>query len=102
MALDRGARYMSVLVTVGDRSTETCTPAGATGTGCSVVSVPPLGAGVIRFVPAESLDALLEETVPTASPTLAPSVAPSVTPTISPSAVTSISPATTTSVSPVA
>ena len=69
MALDRGARYMSVLVTVGDRSAETCTPAGATGTGCSVVSVPPLGAGVVRFVPAESIDALLveTETVPTRS-----------------------------------
>ena len=59
MALDRGARYMSVLVTVGDRSAGTCTPSGATGIGCTVLSVPPLGAGVIRFVPAESIDALL-------------------------------------------
>ena len=105
MALDRGARYMSVLVTVGDRSAETCTPAGASGTGCTIVSVPPLGAGIIRFVPTESLDALLEETVPTASPTLSPSIAPtaapSVTPSaVTPSAVTSVSPEASVSVSP--
>jgi hypothetical protein len=104
MALDRGARYMSVLVTVGERSAGACTPAGATGTGCSVVSVPPLGAGVVRFVPAESIDALLveTETVPSASPTLAPSVAPTAapSPSISPTAVTSISPAATATLSP--
>lgn len=96
MALDRGARYMSVLVTVGDRSTETCTPSSASGAGCTIVSVPPLGAGVIRFVPAESIEALLDETVPTASPTLAPSVSPTTapSPSISPTAVVSISPAT--------
>jgi hypothetical protein len=100
MALDRGARYMSVLVTVGERSAGSCTPAGATGTGCSVVSVPPLGAGVVRFVPAESIDALLveTETVPSASPTVSPTAAPS--PSISPTAVTSISPAATVTVSP--
>ncbi len=100
MALDRGARYMSVLVTVGDRSAETCTPAGASGTGCSIVSVPPLGAGIIRFVPTESLDALLEETVPTASPTLSPSIAPTTAPSVTPSGVTSISPEASVSVSP--
>jgi hypothetical protein len=85
MALDRGARFMSVLVTVGDRSAETCTPAGASGTGCSVVSVPPLGAGIVRFAPAESLEALIAETetlTPTA--TLSPSVAASVSVTPSP------------------
>ena len=104
IALDRGARYMSVLVTVGDRSAESCTPAGATGIGCSVVSVPPLGAGVVRFVPTESIDALLveTETVPSASPTVAPSVSPAAapSPSISPTSVTSISPAGTASVSP--
>ena len=104
MALDRGARYMSVLVTVGDRSAETCTPTGATGTGCSVVSVPPLGAGVVRFVPAESVDELLVETevVPSASPTIAPSVPPTIAPsaTVSPPATTSISPAATATLSP--
>ncbi|MGZ8613808.1 MAG: hypothetical protein ACXWX4_03900 [Actinomycetota bacterium] len=100
MALDRGARYMSVLVTVGDRSAETCAPAGASGTGCTIVSVPPLGAGIIRFVPTESLDALLEETVPTASPTLSPSIAPTSAPSVTPSAVTSISPEASVSVSP--
>jgi hypothetical protein len=92
MALDRGARFMSVLVTVGDRSAETCTPAGASGTGCSVVSVPPLGAGIVRFAPAESLEALIAETETTLSPTptLSPSVPASVSvtppPTISPTA----------------
>jgi hypothetical protein len=102
MALDRGARYMSVLVTVGDRSAETCTPAGATGTGCSVVSVPPLGAGVVRFVPAESIDALLVETETVPSPTTPPSVSPTIAPstTISPTAATSISPAATVTTSP--
>ena len=94
MALDRGARYMSVLVIVGDRSTDTCTPAGATGTGCTVVSVPPLGAGVIRFVPAPSLEALIQETETTPIPTTAPS------PSISPSPVATTSPAA--SVSPAA
>lgn len=98
MALDRGARYMSVLVMVGDRSAETCTPAGATGTGCSVVSVPPLGAGVVRFVPAESIDALLVETE--VVPSVTPTVAPSVSPTIAPS--TAVSPTTGTSISPTA
>jgi hypothetical protein len=86
MALDRGARFMSVLVTVGDRSAETCTPAGASGTGCSVVSVPPLGAGIVRFAPAESLEALIAETetlTPTA--TLSPSVAASVSVSVTPS-----------------
>jgi hypothetical protein len=99
MALDRGARYMTVLVSVGDRSVDACTPAGSAGTGCTVSSVPPLGAGVIRFVPAESLDALLEETAPTTSPAVAPSISPSISPTAPPSPVVSTSPATT-SVSP--
>ena len=92
VALDRGARYMSVLVTVGDRSVGTCSPLGGPGAGCTVLSVPPLGAGVVRFVPAESTDVLLAETVPTASPTISPSatispgasISPSISPTISP------------------
>jgi len=93
MALDRGARFMSVLVTVGDRSAGTCSPAGASGTGCTIVSVPPLGAGIVRFVPTESLDVLFAETVPTASPTVVPTSTPS--PPISPAATTTISPTTT-------
>ena len=101
MALDRGARYMSVLVTVGDRSVGSCSPAGASGAGCTVLSVPPLGAGVVRFVESEPTDVLLEETVPTASPTLSPSIAPSVLPTptvsVSPSTIPSTSPALTVS-----
>ena len=104
MALDRGARYMSVLVTVGDRSTSVCSPSGSAGPGCTILSVPPLGAGVVRFALSESSDVLLAETVPTASPTLSPSIAPSVLPTpttsISPSLGTTISPTATISPSP--
>jgi hypothetical protein len=108
MALDRGARYMSVLVTVGDRSTGTCSPSGAGGAGCTVVSVPPLGAGIVRFEPTESLDVLFAETVPTVSPTVAPTattsptVAPTATtsPSISPTATTSPSISPTSSISP--
>ncbi|HEX7247464.1 MAG TPA: hypothetical protein VF351_05120 [Actinomycetota bacterium] len=84
VALDRGARYMSVLVSVGDRSIGTCSPLSTAGAGCTILSVPPLGAGVIRFVPAESTDVLLAETVPTTSPTIAPSVTVAPTATISP------------------
>jgi hypothetical protein len=82
-ALDRGARYMSVLVSVGDRSVGSCRPDVAGGVGCTIVSVPPLGAGVIRFVPAESTEALLAETAPTPSPVA--SVSPTPTSTITPS-----------------
>jgi hypothetical protein len=87
MALDRGARFMTVLVTVGDRSAETCTPSASGGAGCSVVAVPPLGAGIVRFEPAESLEALIAETETTPSPALSPSVPPS--PTASPGVTTS-------------
>lgn len=91
VALDRGARYMSVLVTVGGRSASTCSPAGPSGAGCTIVSVPPLGAGVVRFVPSTPSDVLIAETLPTASPTLSPSIAPSVpsTPTTTVSPTTS-------------
>jgi hypothetical protein len=102
MALDRDARYMSVLVTVGDRSAETCTPAGASGTGCTVVSVPPLGAGIVRFVPTESLEALFAETVPTASPTISPSIAPTTSPSVAPTTSPSIAPTTSAPISPTA
>ncbi len=87
MALDRGARFMSVLVTVGDRSAGTCTPAAPGGAGCSIVSVPPLGAGVVRFQPAESAEDLIAETETTPTPSISPSVAPTATPSpsISPS-----------------
>ncbi|MGH2539905.1 MAG: hypothetical protein ACRDGK_05250 [Actinomycetota bacterium] len=86
MALDRGARYLTVLVTVGDRSSTTCAPAGPSGPGCSVLSVPPLGAGIVRFEPAVSNEDLFAETVPTASPTPSPSVAASPTASVSASA----------------
>ncbi len=81
VALDRGARYMSVLVSVGGRSASSCSPAGPSGAGCTIVSVPPLGAGVVRFVPSTPSDVLIAETLPTASPTLSPSIAPSALPT---------------------
>ena len=102
MALDRGARYMSVLVTVGDRSTGSCSPTVSTGAGCTILSVPPLGAGVMRFVPSEPTDVLLAETVPTASPVISPSIAPSVvpTPTLSVSPTLTVSPTVTVPPSP--
>jgi hypothetical protein len=91
VALDRGARYMSVLVSVGGRSASSCSPAGPSGAGCTIVSVPPLGAGVVRFVPSTPSDVLIAETLPTASPTLSPSIAPSALPTPT----TTVSPTTT-------
>ncbi len=92
MALDRGARYLSVLVTVGERSSTTCTPAGPSGPGCTVLSVPPLGAGIVRFEPAISNEELFAETVPTASPTLSPSVASTPSVSATPSATSSVTP----------
>jgi hypothetical protein len=95
MALDRSARYLTVLVTVGDRSAATCTPTSR-GTGCTVLAVPPLGAGIVRFEPAPSTEELFAETVPPVSPTVSPSVAPTTvptpTPTLSPTATTSPTP----------
>ncbi len=90
VALDRGARYMTVTVTVGDATPPTCTPTGASGAGCTVLSVPPLGAGVVRLVPATSaLDATLEPTS-TVAPTLSPAPSTSVVPSAPPS--TTVSP----------
>ena len=87
VSLDRGARYMSVLVTEGDDPVLACSPTEIGGPGCTIVSVPPLGAGVVRFVPAAPVDLALEPTptvaptsaVPTASPSFSP-----VSPTLSP------------------
>jgi hypothetical protein len=98
VALDSGARYMSVSVTVGGEAPVACSPTVASGAGCTVVSVPPLGAGVVRLVPATSaVDVILEPTpsvVPTLSP--APSTVPTspVAPTLTPSAVVTPSPTT--------
>jgi hypothetical protein len=87
VSLDRGARYLSVLVTNGDQTPPTCSPMEATGPGCTVVSVPPLGAGVVRFIPAVPIDLATEPTasaVPTSSAVATPSASPSFasTPTI--------------------
>jgi hypothetical protein len=97
VSLDRGARYMSVLVTEGDDPVLACSPTEIGGPGCTVVSVPPLGAGVVRFVPAVPVDLALEPT-----PTLAPTTAPTVTPSLSPTAptVSPISPTITVSATP--
>lgn len=70
VALDDGARYLSVLVTIeGHEGTSSCGPVSSTGPGCTVVAVPPLGAGVVR-----ALTTIVVETEPT------PSVAPSPSP----------------------
>ena len=99
VSLDRGARYMSVSVTVGDGTPITCSPLEASGAGCTVVSVPPLGAGVVRLVPTTSAIDVVVEPTPTVPPSVAPTTTPapttvpttSVAPTVSP-AVTSPSP----------
>ncbi|HEY6566139.1 MAG TPA: hypothetical protein VI341_01360 [Actinomycetota bacterium] len=96
VSLDRGARYMSVVITVGDATPAVCTPTVARGAGCTVVSVPPLGAGVVRLVPTTSaLDVVIEPT-PTIAPTVAPSVVPTVTvaPSVTPTTVITPSPTT--------
>jgi hypothetical protein len=100
VSLDRGARYMSVLVTEGDDPVVACSPTDIGGPGCTVVSVPPLGAGVVRFAPAAPIDLGLGTTapaVPTSSvPTLTP--APSFSP-ASPAA-SPVSPAISSSATP--
>jgi hypothetical protein len=100
VSLDRGARYMSVLVTEGDDPVLACSPTEIGGPGCTVVSVPPLGAGVVRFVPATTIDLGLE-TTPTAVPTSpAPTLSP--TPSFSPTSPTlsPVSPTITSSATP--
>jgi hypothetical protein len=80
VALDDGARYLAVLVTIeGHEGTSTCTPASSVGPGCTVVSVPPLGAGVVR-----ALTTIVVQTE--ATPSVAPSPSPvtEATPTASP------------------
>jgi hypothetical protein len=96
VSLDRGARYMSVLVTEGDDPVLACSPTEIGGPGCTVVSVPPLGAGVVRFVPAPTIDLGLE-TTPTAVPTSPAALSP--TPPSSPTSPT-LSPAITSSATP--
>ncbi len=89
VSLDPEARYMSVLATIGDQQITTCSPAQPTGPGCVIVSVPPLGAGVVQFVEAVSILETIDEVAPTVSPapsvvTPAPTVSPSITPSPSP------------------
>lgn len=80
VALDDDARYLAVLVTIeGHEGTSTCTPTSSLGPGCTVVSVPPLGAGVVR-----ALTTVVVQTE--ATPSVAPSPSPvtEATPTASP------------------
>jgi hypothetical protein len=46
-ALDAGAHYVSVLVTREGTARVACTPTSSTTPGCTVVAVPPLGAGLV-------------------------------------------------------
>jgi hypothetical protein len=68
VSLDAGARYMTVQVIMGNDPVTTCTPLEAGGPGCTVVSVPPLGAGIVRLVPATSALDVIAATEPTTSP----------------------------------
>jgi len=57
-----------VQVIMGNDPVTTCTPLEAGGPGCTVVSVPPLGAGIVRLVPATSALDVIAATEPTTSP----------------------------------
>ena len=81
VALDEGARYLSVLVTIeGHEGTSTCTPSSSVGPGCTVVAVPPLGAGVVRALTTVVVQA---ESTPSVAPSPSPVTGstPSATPT---------------------
>jgi hypothetical protein len=70
-ALDRGAQYMSVLVNVDGAGPTDCSPVTAGTTGCTVLAVPPLGAGVVqngRVVLTNGATATATVTSPSASP----------------------------------
>jgi hypothetical protein len=92
LTLDPGARFMSVLVTNGDDEVTACSPT-AGGPGCTVVSVPPLGAGIVRLVPATSVDlTTIPDTVSPSPGTSVVSPTPAISPTPSAGAAASISP----------
>jgi hypothetical protein len=82
VALDGSSRYLAVHVRIEGRDPGTCTPLRSTGPGCTVVAVPPLGAGVVRQV----------APVPVPSPTPSPFASPTVSPTLSPTASPTASP----------
>jgi hypothetical protein len=70
-ALDRGAQYMSVRVTVDGVGPPDCSPTTAGAAGCTVLAVPPLGAGVVqngRVVVTNGATATATVTGPTATP----------------------------------
>jgi hypothetical protein len=99
VSLDPGARYLSVQIVMGNDPVTTCTPLEAGGPGCTVVSVPPLGAGIVRFVPATSALDVIAATEPTTSPVV-PTPSGSVIPTTSPVPTTSTVPTISPSPSP--
>jgi hypothetical protein len=53
VALDAGARLLSVHVVLEGRAPTACRPSSSRGPGCTVVSVPPLGAGIVRAMTTE-------------------------------------------------
>ncbi len=70
-ALDRGAQFMSVLVTVDGVGPADCSPTAPDATGCTVLAVPPLGAGVLqdgRVIVNNGATATANVTSPSASP----------------------------------
>jgi len=86
IALDANARYLSVSVAI-DGSPRPCSPAVPVGEGCTVVAVPPLGAGVVQFATVSSIPSVVPSsspTVSTAPPTVSPTVTISPSPTLSP------------------
>ncbi|MGZ4149666.1 MAG: hypothetical protein ACXVQJ_06485, partial [Actinomycetota bacterium] len=95
VALDQGAEYLAVTVVREGDAPPTCTPALVEGPGCTIVSVPPLGAGV-TIVP---IQVTAPSVVPSVSPSVSvtPSASVSVSPSLSPSASVSASPSVSTS-----
>ena len=83
---------------MGNDPVTTCTPLEASGAGCTVVSVPPLGAGIVRLVPTTSAIDAIVATEPTTTrscrrrpprriPTPSASVPTSAVPTTTPESV---------------
>lgn len=73
MALDPSARYVSVRVGIeGQPRASSCSPTRPVGPGCTVVSVPPLGAGVLSTSSTVIVPAVITSPQPAITPTPSP------------------------------
>jgi uncharacterized lipoprotein YbaY len=85
VALDDDARYLSIQVRIEGREAGTCTPLASTGPGCTVVAVPPLGAGVVRQVVTITASSPSPSPFPSPTPAASPTPSPAASPISSPS-----------------